>query len=82
MEPDKFPILCGMCKQAIKLGDEVESIFIEHFAGNDRKKAMKFLRPRQPKDSHLVTFFVGNNFFLSQLLSSLIVIIITYYDLC
>ncbi|KAJ4802649.1 Phosphate transporter PHO1-1 [Rhynchospora pubera] len=45
--------------KVIKLGDEVEGIFTQHFAGNDRKKAMKFLRPRQPKDSHLVTFFVG-----------------------
>ncbi|XP_078182777.1 phosphate 1 [Carex rostrata] len=45
--------------KVIKLGDEVENIFTQHFAGNDRKKAMKFLRPRQPKDSHVVTFFVG-----------------------
>ncbi|GMN53371.1 hypothetical protein TIFTF001_022510 [Ficus carica] len=39
--------------------DEVESIFIKHFANNDRKKAMKFLRPQQNKDSHMITFFVG-----------------------
>lgn len=39
--------------------DEVESIFTRHFASNDRKKAMKFLRPQQHKDSHMVTFFVG-----------------------
>jgi hypothetical protein len=39
--------------------DEVESIFTKHFANNDRKKAMKFLKPHQTKDSHMVTFFVG-----------------------
>lgn len=45
--------------------DEVESKFIKHFASNDRKKAMKFLRPQQQRDSHMVTFFVGNTHFLS-----------------
>lgn len=40
--------------------DEVESRFTKHFANNDRKKAMKFLRPQQHKDSHMVTFLVGN----------------------
>ncbi|KAJ7979826.1 phosphate transporter PHO1 [Quillaja saponaria] len=45
--------------KVVRLMDEVESIFTEHFANNDRKKAMKFLRPRQQKDSHMVTFFVG-----------------------
>lgn len=45
--------------------DEVESIFTKHFANNDRKKAMKFLRPQQQKESHMVTFFVGNTHTLS-----------------
>ncbi|KAL2921298.1 Phosphate transporter PHO1 [Bienertia sinuspersici] len=45
--------------KVVKLMDEVESLFIKHFADNDRKKAMKFLRPQQQKDSHMVTFFVG-----------------------
>lgn len=45
--------------------DEVESIFTKHFANNDRKKAMKFLRPHQQKDSHMVTFFVGIVFIFS-----------------
>ncbi|PON94804.1 SPX domain containing protein [Trema orientale] len=45
--------------KVVRLMDEVESIFIKHFANNDRKKAMKFLRPQQHKDSHMVTFFVG-----------------------
>jgi hypothetical protein len=45
--------------------DEVESIFTKHFANNDRKKAMKFLKPHQTKDSHMVTFFVGTYFIFS-----------------
>ncbi|KAK8948026.1 Phosphate transporter PHO1 [Platanthera guangdongensis] len=45
--------------RVVKLVDEVECIFTKHFASNDRKKAMKFLRPNQPKESHVVTFFVG-----------------------
>ncbi|KAF3456485.1 hypothetical protein FNV43_RR01135 [Rhamnella rubrinervis] len=45
--------------KVVRLMDEVESIFTKHFANNDRKKAMKFLRPQQHKDSHMVTFFVG-----------------------
>ncbi|RZS27944.1 hypothetical protein BHM03_00061498 [Ensete ventricosum] len=45
--------------QVMKLVDEVESIFTKHFAGSDRKKAMKFLRPQQPKESHTITFFAG-----------------------
>ncbi|CAN8258371.1 unnamed protein product [Cochlearia groenlandica] len=45
--------------KVVRLMDEVESIFTKHFANNDRKKAMKFLRPHHHKDSHMVTFFVG-----------------------
>ncbi|KAK9072419.1 hypothetical protein SSX86_008853 [Deinandra increscens subsp. villosa] len=45
--------------KVVKLMDEVESSFTKHFAKDDRKKAMKFLRPRQQKESHMVTFFVG-----------------------
>ncbi|XP_008813337.2 phosphate transporter PHO1-2-like [Phoenix dactylifera] len=45
--------------KVVKLADEFESIFVEHFASNDRKKAMKFLKPHQPKDSHMITFLVG-----------------------
>ncbi|KAK7278436.1 hypothetical protein RJT34_23464 [Clitoria ternatea] len=45
--------------KVFRLMDEVESIFTKHFANNDRKKAMKFLRPQQHKDSHMVTFLVG-----------------------
>lgn len=45
--------------KVVRLMDEVESAFTKHFANNDRKKAMKFLRPHQQKDSHMVTFFVG-----------------------
>ena len=49
--------------KVVRLMDEVESLFIKHFADNDRKKAMKFLRPQQQKDSHMVTFFVGKFYF-------------------
>ncbi|XP_011029784.1 PREDICTED: phosphate transporter PHO1-like isoform X1 [Populus euphratica] len=45
--------------KVVRLMDDVEFIFTKHFANNDRKKAMKFLRPQQQKESHMVTFFVG-----------------------
>ncbi|GAB2294392.1 hypothetical protein Dimus_028599 [Dionaea muscipula] len=45
--------------KVMRLMDEVETMFTKHFTGNDRKMAMKFLRPQQQKDSHLVTFFLG-----------------------
>ncbi|KAF9606907.1 hypothetical protein IFM89_029506 [Coptis chinensis] len=45
--------------KVVKLGDEVESIFTKHFANNDRKKAMKYLRPQPHKASHMITFLVG-----------------------
>ncbi|XP_068663062.1 phosphate transporter PHO1-like [Aristolochia californica] len=45
--------------KVVRLADEVESIFTKHFANNDRKKAMKYLRPQQHKESHMITFLVG-----------------------
>jgi hypothetical protein len=45
--------------KVVRQMDEVESLFTKHFANNDRKKAMKFLRPHHHKDSHMLTFFVG-----------------------
>ncbi|KAL8491071.1 hypothetical protein ACS0TY_022915 [Phlomoides rotata] len=45
--------------KVVRLMDEVESLFTEHYTKNDRKRAMKFLRPLHQKDSHMVTFFVG-----------------------
>ncbi|CAI9118133.1 OLC1v1019657C1 [Oldenlandia corymbosa var. corymbosa] len=45
--------------KVVRLMDEVESLFTQHFAKGDRKKAMKFLRPQPNKESHMVTFFVG-----------------------
>ncbi|KAK9137758.1 hypothetical protein Sjap_008352 [Stephania japonica] len=45
--------------KVVRLGDEVESIFTKHFTDNDRKKAMKYLRPQQNKDTHMLTFLVG-----------------------
>ncbi|XP_059655579.1 phosphate transporter PHO1 homolog 1 [Cornus florida] len=43
----------------MKLADEVEDLFVKHFAEDDRRKAMKYLKPTQPKDSHAATFFIG-----------------------
>lgn len=43
----------------VKLADEVEELFIKHFAEDDRRKALKYLKPRQRKESHAVTFFIG-----------------------
>lgn len=47
--------------KAVKLMDEVEEVFLKHFAENDKRKAMKYLRPSQRKESHSVTFFIGNS---------------------
>uniref|UniRef100_A0A7N0VFW3 Uncharacterized protein n=1 Tax=Kalanchoe fedtschenkoi TaxID=63787 RepID=A0A7N0VFW3_KALFE len=41
--------------------DEVEFIFTKHFASNDKKKAMTFLRSQEHKESHMVTFFVDRD---------------------
>jgi len=43
----------------MKLADEVEELFIKNFAEENRRKAMKYLRPSQRKESHAVTFFIG-----------------------
>ncbi|XP_062191561.1 phosphate transporter PHO1-1-like [Phragmites australis] len=45
--------------EALKLMDEVEDIFVRNFAGDNRRKAMKYLKPAQRKESHTVTFFTG-----------------------
>ncbi|KAF5727777.1 EXS family protein [Tripterygium wilfordii] len=45
--------------KVIHLADEVEELFIQHFAEEDRRKAMKYLKPHQHKESHAVTFFIG-----------------------
>jgi hypothetical protein len=37
----------------------VESLFIKHFAGNDRTVAMKYLKPQHPKSRHMTTFLIG-----------------------
>lgn len=43
--------------------DEVEELFVKHFTEDDKRKAMKYLKPRQRKESHAVTFFIGNFFY-------------------
>ncbi|CAH2041713.1 unnamed protein product, partial [Thlaspi arvense] len=45
--------------KGIKLADEVEEIFVKHFAEDNKRKAMKYLKPTQRKESHGVTFFIG-----------------------
>ncbi|KAL5227099.1 hypothetical protein ABZP36_015364 [Zizania latifolia] len=45
--------------EALKLMDEVEDMFVKHFAGDNKRKAMKYLKPTQRKESHTVTFFTG-----------------------
>lgn len=43
----------------MRLADEVEDMFVKHFAKEDRRKAMKYLKPTHRKESHAVTFFIG-----------------------
>ncbi|XP_072964118.1 phosphate transporter PHO1-3 [Typha angustifolia] len=45
--------------KAIKLMDEVEEIFVKHFAEDNKRKAMRYLKPTQRQESHTVTFFIG-----------------------
>ncbi|KAI4357889.1 hypothetical protein L6164_001808 [Bauhinia variegata] len=45
--------------KVMKLADEVEELFVKNFTQDDRRKAMKYLRPSQRKESHAVTFFIG-----------------------
>ncbi|XP_057995335.1 phosphate transporter PHO1 homolog 1 isoform X2 [Hevea brasiliensis] len=45
--------------KVMNLVDEVEELFGRHFAQEDRRKAMKYLKPQQRKLSHSVTFFIG-----------------------
>ncbi|WOL19299.1 phosphate transporter PHO1-2-like isoform X2 [Canna indica] len=56
---EAFQKILKKFEKVIKVADEVERIFIKHFAGSDRKKAMKFLRPKQPNESYTITFLVG-----------------------
>ncbi|KAH9707633.1 phosphate transporter PHO1 [Citrus sinensis] len=45
--------------KVMNLADEVEELFIKHFADENRRKAMKYLKIHQRKESHGVTFFIG-----------------------
>ncbi|OWM75838.1 hypothetical protein CDL15_Pgr009482 [Punica granatum] len=45
--------------KVMSLADEVEELFTKHFVGQDRRKALKYLRPQHRKDSHGKTFFIG-----------------------
>ncbi|KAH9772057.1 phosphate transporter PHO1 [Citrus sinensis] len=45
--------------KVMNLADEVEELFIKHFADENRRKALKYLKIHQRKESHGVTFFIG-----------------------
>ncbi|KAM0850359.1 hypothetical protein ACQ4PT_053141 [Festuca glaucescens] len=45
--------------KAIRLMDDVEELFVRHFATGDKRKAMKYLKPNQKEESHATTFFIG-----------------------
>lgn len=45
--------------KVVKLHDEIEELFIQYFAADDRRRAMTYLKPKQTKVSHTVTFFIG-----------------------
>ncbi|KAG6426156.1 hypothetical protein SASPL_110373 [Salvia splendens] len=45
--------------KVLKLADEVEELFVKHFADDNKRKAMKYLKPAQKEESHSVTFFIG-----------------------
>lgn len=34
---------------------------MKHFAEDDKRKAMKYLKPTQRRESHSVTFFIGES---------------------
>lgn len=45
--------------KVVKLHDEIEELFVQYFAADDRRRAMTYLKPKQTKVSHTVTFFIG-----------------------
>ncbi|PIN25932.1 putative small molecule transporter [Handroanthus impetiginosus] len=65
--------------KALKLADEVEELFVKHFSQDDRRMAMKYLKPTHRKESHFVTFFIGlfSGCFLSLLIGYIIMAHIT-----
>uniref|UniRef100_A0A7N0U1M0 Uncharacterized protein n=1 Tax=Kalanchoe fedtschenkoi TaxID=63787 RepID=A0A7N0U1M0_KALFE len=45
--------------KVVTLSDEVEELFVKHFADEDRRKAMRYLKPHAREESHATTFFIG-----------------------
>ncbi|KAL5199335.1 hypothetical protein ABZP36_020538 [Zizania latifolia] len=45
--------------KVIRLMDDVDELFVRHFAEGDKRKAMKYLKPNQREESHTTTFFIG-----------------------
>lgn len=60
------------------LSEEVEEWFIKHFAGENRRKAMKYLKPHHRKESHSVTFFIGKIFLIYTFKKYLPVDVVTF----
>ena len=70
----------------MKLADEVEELFIKNIAEEKRRKAMKYRRPSQRKESHAVTFFIGELvlaknlvFFIFHLLQCLLHLLVNHF---
>ncbi|KAK6128840.1 hypothetical protein DH2020_037406 [Rehmannia glutinosa] len=49
----------GSSDEVNKLIERVEDTFIKHFTNGNRRKGMKSLRPRDKKERHSTTFFLG-----------------------
>ncbi|XP_057528617.1 phosphate transporter PHO1 homolog 1-like isoform X1 [Amaranthus tricolor] len=43
----------------MRLSDEVEELFVKHFAEDNKRMGMKYLKPNHHKESHVITFFIG-----------------------
>ncbi|KAI5678986.1 hypothetical protein M9H77_09936 [Catharanthus roseus] len=49
----------GISDEVNSLLNNVEATFIQHFSNSSRKEGMKSLRPKQKKQKHQITFFLG-----------------------
>ncbi|XP_059293936.1 phosphate transporter PHO1 homolog 9-like [Lycium ferocissimum] len=49
----------GSSDELTKLTERVEATFIKHFVNGNRRKGMKYLRPKAKRETHRVTFFLG-----------------------
>ncbi|GFP90381.1 phosphate transporter pho1 homolog 5 [Phtheirospermum japonicum] len=49
----------GSSDEVNTLMERLETTFIKHFAKGNRRKGMNFLRPREKKERHSITFFLA-----------------------